>query len=275
MVSNNYGSSRIALLISVVSLVVAGVALFGGKKKESVCDSSTFDEQVRQIIIDTMRQNPQLLMDAMGEGISKKREDSLKQLSKGVAEEMEEVSKLSLKFGRLESKTGIICFFDPVCSHCIDFQRKMVKMVKSNLNVSFKMIPVGALGDDSRIYSKTYFAIYAKNPKKALAFIEKFTDGTTSMDRENVTKTIKAIGLNPKEIEGMMEDAGVKLEQSEKLLEKLRIPIVPAAFVVRGRNIELIKDFELKNLMKITGNEDAILYNENESNQGSDNINEN
>ncbi len=249
MENRNSSCCKLGTIISVVALLVSSAAYFCPKKASESCSSSTFDEKVKGIMVDAIKKNPQLLMDAMGEGIAKKREDTIKQLSTDVAEKSADISKLSMKFGKMDSKTSVICFFDPLCKHCIEFQKSMITLVKAKKDVCFKMMPVAVLGEDSVTLAKVYVAAYDKSPEKALTFIEKITSNDNEMDKAAIEKALTAAGLDNKEIEGMLADSDKKLAENGKIAESLRVPVVPAIFLAKGTDISMIQTTETDALL--------------------------
>jgi protein-disulfide isomerase len=183
-------------------------------------------------MIDVVKQNPQLLMDAMGEGIAKKRKDVMKQLSADVAGQRAEISSQSMKFGKLDAKKSMICFFDPLCKHCIEFQKSMVKLIKAKKDVRFELLPVAVLGEDSVTLAKVIIAAYKKSAAKAIKLIEKITESENEMDKAAIEKALKTAGFDSKEIEGMLTEVDKKLVANGALAEKLKIPVVPAIFFI-------------------------------------------
>ena len=245
MENKNMGCSKgccckIAGILSALALIVALGAYFFPRGASSV-DSSTFDEKVKGIILDTVKQNPQLLMNAMSDGIAKQREDEFKQVEKSIGEKKTEIAKQAQKFGKLEAKTSIICFFDPLEKSCIEIQKIMLSVIKSKKDVCFKLLPVAVLGDDSITLAKVYIAAYEKSPEKAISFIEHITSGKGDMDKAAIDSALKAAGLDSKEIEGMMGDCDKKLADNGKLAESLKIPVVPAVFLSQGSSVTMLR----------------------------------
>ena len=245
----NSSSCKLSLIISIIALIIAAASYFCPKKSTDLLNSSTLDEKVKGIMIDTVKQDPQLLMDAMGEGIAKKREAAIGELTNGILDKSSDITKQSMKFGELSSKTNVVCFFDPLCKHCIDFQKSMSKIVKAKKDVCFKMIPAAVLGDDSVTLAKVYIAVYDKSPEKALTFIEKITSSEGDINKSEIEKALKTAGLDPKEIEGMMTDADKKLIANGKLAETLKIPVVPAIFVVKGKEVNILQSTGIDQLL--------------------------
>ncbi|MDR2667117.1 MAG: thioredoxin domain-containing protein [Holosporales bacterium] len=242
---------KVCAFLSILALGVSLAAYLGQKESAVKPVDSTFDEKVKNVVIDVMRQNPQLLMDAMGEGIAKKREDAIKQLSKDVAEQKTEISEQSMKFGESGSKNVMLCFFDPLCKHCIDFQKSMIKIVRAKKDVNFRLIPVAVLGDDSITLAKVYLAVYDKSAEKAIAFIEKITATDGEMDKAAIEKALKDVGLDPKKIQETMPDVDKKLAANGAIAEKLKIPVVPAVFFIRGSESTMIQATGVDQLLAV------------------------
>jgi protein-disulfide isomerase len=241
MENNGSSSCKLGIVVSFIALGVAAASYFYPPKAPEVSASSTFDEKVKGILIDLIKQNPQLLMDAMGEGMAKKREDTIKQLGNDVVAKKEEIYKQCLAFGKADSKNSIVCFFDPLCKHCIEFLRTMIKLLKENKDVSFMTIPVAVLGEDSVLLAKTYIAVYGKSPEKAIVFVEKITKEGSTMDKSAIEKALKESGLDPKEIEKTLDVADKKLSSNGVMAESLKIPVVPAIFVIQGTNVNMVQ----------------------------------
>jgi len=251
-------SCMLGVIISVVALIVAALAYFSPKKPAEATLGSTFDEKVRGIVLDVVKQNPQLLMDAMGEGISKKREETVKQLAGEIYKQKDDIAKQSLKFGKADSKSTVICFFDPLCKHCIAFQRSMINLIKAKKDVSFKMLPVAVLGEDSVTIAKVYIAVYEKSPEKAVDFIEKLTEEGSNMDKAAIEKAVKAAGLSSKDIEAILTDSDKKLAANGALAEKLKIPVVPAIFFIKGSNVTMVQTTGVDDLLKFIDSKEDV-----------------
>jgi protein-disulfide isomerase len=235
------GCCKLGTLLSVVALLASLAAYFCPRKDGGPTLDASFDERVKRVVLDIIKQNPQLLMDAMGEGIAKKREDAVKQLANSILAQKESLSKQGFHFGKAGSKKQIICFFDPLCKHCIEFQKSMVQLVRSSMDVDFVMLPVGVLGEDSVTLAKVYFAVYEKSPEKALSFIEAITSNSEAVDKDAIEKALKKANLTYKEIEPLLPDADKKLANNGVSAEKFGIPVVPAIFYIFESKVTMLQ----------------------------------
>ncbi|MDR1475964.1 MAG: thioredoxin domain-containing protein [Holosporales bacterium] len=227
---------KFGTIVSILALLVAIAAYFCPKKEKAPSLDSGLDERIRSGVLDIIRQNPQLLMDAMGEGIAKKREDAVNQLAAKVLTQKNDIINKALCFGKTDSKQLVICFFDPMCKHCIEFQNSMIKLIKSGTNVKFAVLPVGVLGEDSVLLGKVYYAVYAKSPEKALAFIESVTSNGEATDKDAIEKALKVVGLSFKEIEPLLSEGDKKIASNGVMAEGLEVPVVPAIFISTAPN---------------------------------------
>jgi protein-disulfide isomerase len=210
---------------------------------------SKFNEKVKEIVVDVVKQDPQLLMDAMGEGISKKREEAVKQLAVEVGAHKTEIDKQCMKFGKLDSKKTIICFFDPLCKHCVEFQKNMVKLIEANKDVCFKLLPVDVLGDDSRTLARVYISAYQESPKQALKFIKEIISKDNEMDKNGIEAALKNAGCDVKKIEDLALEADKRLAENGKLAEELKLPVVPMIFASVGSQIATVLQTDAEQLL--------------------------
>ena len=117
----------------------------------------------------------------------------------------------------------------------------MLKLIKAKSDVCFKLLPVAVLGDDSVTLAKVYFAAYEKGAEKAIQFIENIISGKTEMDKKAIENALKSSGLNNKEIEGMLSDCEKKLIENGRLAESLKLPVVPALFIIKDGKATMLK----------------------------------
>lgn len=231
---------KLTLVIAILALIVAATAYFC-PRSSLTSYGTTFDEKVKGIILETAKQNPQLFMNAMEEGAAKQREDQLKRVEQEISEKIPEISKLAHKYGQLESKTSVVCFFDPLERNCIELLKEMLRMVKEKKDVCFKLLPVAALGEDSVVLAKVYIAVYEKSPEKSVRFIEKITSVEGDMDKKAIEKALKEVDLDPKEIEGMLGESDKKLVANGQLAENIHIPVVPAIFLAKDGKTTMLR----------------------------------
>ncbi len=251
MENKNSGGCKLSLILSLISIVLASAAYFCPKKAAQPEQASTFDERVKGTLIDVIKNDPQIITDAISEGLAKKRDEELKNLSQGVMDKRADITKQSIKFGNTNSKNVFYCFFDPLCKHCIDFQKSMLKLIKAKKDVVFHMLPVAVLGDDSINLAKYYFAVAERSTEKALGFIESIVT-SENMDKKAIEKALKSVDLSEKDIEASLEESDKKLGSNGQLATNLRLPIVPAIFFSKGgSNAMMVQATSVEQLLAI------------------------
>jgi protein-disulfide isomerase len=232
--------------LSVIAIAIAAYCCFKGP-----CDSDKAgNEKIKEAVIRVIKNDPQMVMDAMGEGMAKRREDAIKQLGKDIAANKEALAKMSITFGDKAAKSVFIAFIDPMCKHCIEFQKDIVKALKAKKNVCFHLLPVAVIGEDSVTMAKVYYAVYEKSPEKALLFVEYVVNSTDAMDKDGIEKALKSVGLSSKEIESSLPDGDKKIIANGKKAEELKIPFIPAVFSVTGNEAEVVKSPNLDSILR-------------------------
>jgi protein-disulfide isomerase len=231
--------------------VAIGACFF--QKRCTGGSDAAFQEKVKNVVIDVAKQNPQLLVDAIGEGVSKKREDAIKQMSANVKARMEEIDKHSMKFGETKSTRTVVCFFDPLCKHCIEFQKNMVQMVEKKADVCFKIVPVAILGEMSTKLAKTYIALHEVAPAKTLAFLGAIVKTKGEIKETTIKAAVEEQALKMQEVEGKMLEAEKKLIENDTLAEGLGIPVVPAIFVSTGGEFDMAQSASQEQLLGMLG----------------------
>jgi protein-disulfide isomerase len=240
-------SSKIAIGVSVGALVVALCSYFCPHNKP--CGSDC--DHIKESVVKVIKNDPQVIMDAMGEGMARKREDAIKHLAKNVEENKTALIEMGMTFGNKSAKTTFIAFVDPLCKHCIEFQKDVIKVLKSGKNACFHILPVAVIGDDSVTLAKIYYAVYVKSPEKALSFIENIVNSSEAIDKEGIEKSLKSVGLSSKDIEKELPDGDKKVISNGKKAEELGVPFIPAVFSIVGQNSEIVKSPNIESMIKI------------------------
>ncbi|MDR1333383.1 MAG: thioredoxin domain-containing protein [Holosporales bacterium] len=221
---------KVSVALSALALAVAIVGYFR-PYRPGAGEQALSNEQVRNAVMEAIRANPQVIVDAMGEGMALKRDEEFKKLTVELKKRMAEVDKKSMIFGDRASKKSVVCILDPLCKHCVDFQRSMIKILNSNKDICFKIMPVAVLGADSVMIARVYVACYKKNPAGALKVIDAIVNYKGEINKEVLEQILKKAGFTMKEIEELMEAADRDIAANGVFAEGLGIPMVPAIFV--------------------------------------------
>ena len=170
-----------------------------------------------------------MLIDAMSAGIVKQRAETAKQQALDVNKYQKKIISTSYTLGAPDSKKAVICFFDPICSGCIDFQKIMVKSLQQKKDICFHILPVVALGEHSEEITKLYHTVYAKEPDKFINFIDAITQ-----DISDINKALTTIKFDKNNIQQFENTVNQKMTENIEWLEKLHITSVPCIFVLNG-----------------------------------------
>ncbi|MDR1488185.1 MAG: thioredoxin domain-containing protein [Holosporales bacterium] len=253
---NRCTNGKLALGVSIVAFGISVCSYFCPKETECSCLSQKGSEQgghndkLKENVIAVIKNNPQAIMDAMGEGMAKKREDTIKKLEKDVVSNKDELTKMGLKFGDTKSKITVLAFVDPVCEHCMNFEQDLVKIVKSKKSVNFVILPVAVIGADSVTLAKVYHAIDEVNPAKTIEFIEVIASSKEPINKNGIEKALKSIGLSYKDIESHLESGDKKIAENGKMAKKLEVPVVPAVFIIDGNNSVMMQEPSMDGILQ-------------------------
>jgi protein-disulfide isomerase len=223
-------------------------------------DGVGFKEKVASIVLSTIKENPNAIVDAMGDGISKKRDETIQQIAKTVLERRDEVEKLSLVFGDRSAKKSIICFFDPLCPHCIEFQKAVAEMVSAKKSVCFKLLPIVVIGEDSLTLARLYVSAYRANQEKALKVVAAVSEvaGKAPINQKSIEESLKTAGMDPKDVKMKDQEVDKQLMSIGDLANNLKIPLVPAIFVTDGVAISALTSPSREALVQAVDSETSI-----------------
>ncbi|MDR1609854.1 MAG: thioredoxin domain-containing protein [Holosporales bacterium] len=246
---------KVSVALSVLALAVAVVGYFRPYGKPG---AEISDDQIRDAVLNAIKANPQVIVDAMGEGMAIRRDEEFKKLAEKIEGNKAEVDKLCMTFGKKESKNVVTCIIDPLCKHCVEFLKSMVKMSAAGHDVCFKLVPVAVLGADSVTIAKIYISCYEKNPVGALKVIEAVVNCKRELSKDVITQILKDAGFNSAEIESMMNAADAKIARNGEFAERMGIPLVPAIFVSTQNGVKFVQATSIEQItQEIKGGEVA------------------
>ena len=243
--------SCISALLSIVACILSTMALLKTCDKPCVSvkptQTATIDDsKIRSAIIDVIKNDPQMLIDAMSAGIAKQRSDMTKQQALEVTKYENEITKASYSLGDKKAKTSVICFFDPLCGGCIEFQKTMVDILQQNKSVLFHLVPVAVLGSKSEELAKIYYEIVAEDSDKLLAFIAEIVK-----DPSDVDLALRKISISKSNLSKYNDIADKKMVSNLSLFDKIHATAVPAMFIKsESGNFTSIEEDELIDKLK-------------------------
>jgi hypothetical protein len=270
-------SAKVSLLVSVVALAVAGGSYFchkGPCGSGCICQhSGGADDNLRAQVLEIIEHNAQKIMDALGKGMAKDRENSLKQTEKKIIEDKGYLKEKSIILGDKLSKVIVCAFFDPLCDHCRGFQRDVVKILKTKKNICFYLLPLAAIGEDSVTIAKIYYALYERSPERAVAFMEYVANSTEPMNKDEIEKGLKVIGITAKDIEKAAKEQDKIVAGNGQKAQEYAIQFIPTVFSIVGNQAKTIKNPTLETLLKIADGES--IYDDESANPDEENSHSN
>lgn len=240
------GKGYLPVFLSIVACAFSITALLKTCNKpcetiKSVQSATANEGKIRSAVIDVIKNDPQMLIDAMSAGIAKQRSDGAKQQALEVNKYKDEIIKASYVVGNKNSETAVICFFDPLCSGCIEFQKEMVHAVVNKKDVCFYLIPVAVLGVNSEELVKFYHEVMEKYPNKLTDFISELVKNP-----DDVESVLKKLSIIRSEL-SKVEDISIKKQTFNlSLFDKIHATAVPAMFIkTKSGNFTAIDEDEL------------------------------
>ena len=242
--------------IMLLAMAACILSVFALNKVNKVCNMKVNDNiedrikiEVKEVII----KNPQLILDAISNGLVSKRDNILEQSAINVENNKYEVIKSAIKVGEQNTKFTTICFFDPAGAPCKDALKQIVDIMNDNKagkKMCFYLLPVSILGDKSEKLAKVYYQLQAFDNDKS----KKLKDKTNKLgeflqeivkEGATVDKVLDKIKINKHELKKYEEIAKSNLLKNNELLEKLKISSLPAIFV--SNNNSNNKKYEIIN----------------------------
>lgn len=215
--------------------------LLSGSTKSSKADTDIVaDEAMRTFILDTIRQNPEIVVEAMR--ILHAREQK----------EHEEAARKALSTyhavlkqdpsapvgGNPKGDVTIVEFFDYRCGYCKRAFPKVVELLAEDANIRwvFKELPI--LGPDSRLAARVALAVWNIAPEKYWNFHAKTMASSGSPTKDKLFAIARDSGLDETALENAMKDGAIQesLQRNLELARALGIDGTPA-FVIGDKII--------------------------------------
>ncbi len=220
--------SKIALALSCVAIVGAGVSIFLPK---SLVINEKDDAQVEESVKRIFQKNPQSLLDVLNNAVSMKNKEATNQMCNDIFTNRESIKKQAIVLGNKNAEKYIIAFNDPLCPHCRTFQREIVKRIEKDGDLCVYILPVAAISEDSITIAQLYYAVNEKKPNQINKFLKDVAD-MRDINNNGIVALLKGVGLTQSDISSIVNSCRECVSQNGMLAEKLGIPVVPAIFIV-------------------------------------------
>ena len=142
-------AKKLILILALTSCVLSVMALNKANKFCSVQENNNIEERIKTEVKEVITKNPQLILDAISQGLVDKRDNLLKQSATNVETNKADIVKSAIRVGDVNSKATAICFFDPTGTPCKETQKIIANMIKTNKSICFYLVPVSILGENS------------------------------------------------------------------------------------------------------------------------------
>ncbi len=231
-------------LIVMLSLAACIISIFALNKVNKICAlKPTYDieDKIKTEVKEVIMKNPQLVLDAISNGLVNKRDNLMEQSAINVENSKNDIIKSSIQIGDTNAKFVSICFFDPAGEPCREAQKVIADILKTNKKMRFYLLPVAILGENSEKLAMVYYQLQAldkdkskksdKTSNKLGEFLQEIVKEGATVDR-----VLDIIKVNKHELKKYEDIAKTNVAKNTELLEKLKISSLPAIFVSNQNN---------------------------------------
>lgn len=177
-------------------------------------DNPLSKAQVEEIVKQVIRDNPELILQAVTDFQKKKQMEAAADASKNIGAMQDQLLKdpLSPSIGNPKGDVTIVEFFDYHCGYCKHFLPILSDLLEKDKNVRlvFKEFPI--LSDDSTLAAKAALAVNQIDKEKYLEFHKKLMGTSTAFTMENLMQTAQSVGITPAAFKKAMESADLDKE---------------------------------------------------------------
>lgn len=220
----------------ILLVMATAFAMLLGNVSFAAASGDSFDSgqktQIEQIVHDYLVNNPKVLIEASRALQMQQREEMMKKAEDAIKDNRANLLKDHDSFsGNPKGDVVLVEFFDFKCIHC----KRMASVVKEladsdkNLKVVYKQLPI--FGGQSRYAAKA--AIAAAYQGKYAEFHEALLETKANLDKKQVVKIAKKLGLNLKKLGKDIRDPKTEevIDENMKLAQKIGIMGTPAFIV--------------------------------------------
>ncbi len=178
------------------------------------------EQQVRELVRDTLIKNPQILeesIQALQAQQAEKQQAQMKDVLKTEANALYN-DPTSPRIGAKDAKLVLVSFTDYNCPYCKRFDPQLEEIVKKYPDVAVVFKPLPFKGPTSVESTQLVLTLWEKDPKAFQALHQKFMQKQGMLTEENIKQALKATG-NEKLVvnDKSKETIGKNLELAEKL----------------------------------------------------------
>lgn len=188
------------------------------------------EQRIRELIHETLVQQPQILNEAIIALQSQETADQELQIKKLLKDNQAQLynSPDSPKIGPQKAALTLVYFTDYNCPYCKQFEASLEKVMAKHPDVNVIIKPLPYLGDSSRTTAELALTLWQTQPEKFAAFHRDLTAKTGRHDRASIEKVLTQNQLSTLTAS---EQAKTSLENNTRLAETLRVGGTPVTVV--------------------------------------------
>jgi protein-disulfide isomerase len=210
---------------------------------------------LQESIAELVKEKPELLLGAMNDAAQQQQEKVRIDMEKSAADKKDELIQNAINFGA-ESPTLVrfVGFIDPMCPHCNELQKMAFHIIRKHKDVSFGLVPVAILGQNSEAMSKFMLSAAVQSTSKLQKFQEKFIENLAEMNRQKLLDFSKGAGLDVSKLEKdeLSEEMDKILSRNVALAESLKIQGVPTVYMITNDGkVSLVPPMSLEAMMEM------------------------
>ncbi|MHA1558725.1 MAG: DsbA family protein [Alphaproteobacteria bacterium] len=194
-------------------------------------------EEIKEIVLDLIRDNPDLFIRSLNEGVQAQQEILRIKLESDATNMRKDLYKMGIPLGNvIDGNIRLVGFVDPVCPYCHDCMRIMLELIEKRKDVSINIVTVGVLAPQSTDLAKVIVAaskISQKNPKGFSSFLNKFFIQPPEIELKQLLQIAHQSGLDEQSLKKMSLSQSVaeELATNNKTAQDLKVTVFPMFFV--------------------------------------------
>lgn len=195
--------------------------------------STDQQDEVRQLVRDTLLKNPEIIMEAM-QVLQAKQEAAREEMQKAALSQLSDLvvtPGVTPVAGNPKGDVTIVEFFDYQCGYCKRAFPTIMEVVNSDKNIRFVMKEFAILGPVSEIAARA--ALAAQKQGKYNEFHEKLMTVRGRLSEEKIYKTAEDLGMDLDQLKKDMQadDVTKEIISTRQIAKSLDITGTPAFII--------------------------------------------
>lgn len=195
--------------------------------------STDQQDEVRQLVRDTLLKNPEIIMEAM-QVLQAKQEAAREEMQKAALSQLSDLvvtPGVTPVAGNPKGDVTIVEFFDYQCGYCKRAFPTIMEVVNSDKNIRFVMKEFAILGPVSEIAARA--ALAAQKQGKYNEFHEELMTVRGRLSEEKIYKTAEDLGMDLDQLKKDMQadDVTKEIISTRQIAKSLDITGTPAFII--------------------------------------------